>query len=505
MTEAVRLEMKNIRKSFGGVHAILNGTLSVRAGEVHALMGANGAGKSTMMNILGGIVPQDEGSILIDGRECTIRSARDAAQLGIAFVHQELTTLPYMSVAENVFIDGFPGKPWAIDTGAMHRKTAEMLDRVGCNASPDTPVELLSTGDRQLVEIARCLKINPKTIIFDEPTSSLSMRERERLFSLIGDLRDRGTAIVFISHFLEEVFQVCDRVTVMRNGETISTREVADTSPENVVEEMLGNVHETDRIQRPSPVGALPFLSVNNLSGGPLTNDISFRLHRGEILGLWGLLGSGRTELVRALTGLDPISGGTINLHAISGEAAAIDSHLLRAKTGFVTEDRRGEGVIQPFTIGQNISLPSITDFCNRLGLLRAGKEKQTADRLIDELGILASSADQTVETLSGGNQQKVVFARWLHLLPDFYILDEPTRGLDTGAKTDILKLIVQLASDGAAILMISSELEELMRVADRYLIMNRGYITSELAGNADRQTLMDAVANRGRNGGKAA
>lgn len=495
MTSPYRLEMRGIRISFGGVKAIVDGSIAVRPGEIHALMGANGAGKSTLMNVLGGVIQSDAGEILIDGEHRPILSARDATRQGIAFVHQELTTLPSMSVAENIFVDAFPGSHWSIDLRTMKKQAATILQAVGCRADPDAPVETLSTGDRQLVEIARALKTEPKTVIFDEPTSSLSVPERERLFGLIRRLKEHGTSIIFISHFLEEVFRICDRVTVMRNGATISTGAVSETTPGRVVEQMLGSTHETDRVRPPTKSAGPIFLSVKGLNGGPLVNDIDLQVRRGEIVGLWGLLGSGRTELIRALLGLDPISSGKIQVSSGDGPLKTISATALRRLTGLVTEDRRAEGAILPFSIARNISLPDMSRVATALGLISPQKEDSAADEMIRQIGIKASSSAQVVETLSGGNQQKVVFARWLHHRPDFFVLDEPTRGLDTGAKTDILKLAVQLAEEGAAILMISSELEELMRVADRYITLNRGRIIGELAGTADRRELMEAVA----------
>lgn len=496
MSRSDLLEMNGIVKSFGGVKALVNGNLSIRPGEIHALMGANGAGKSTLMNILGGVLRTDAGDTKIDGKTVTIHSAKDAMNHGVAFVHQELTTLNTMTVAENVFIDGFPGSPYRIDRAEMLARSAELLAKVGCQVSPDQPTSSLSTGDRQLVEIARAMKVEPKVIILDEPTSSLSAPERQKLFELMASLRDMGASIIFISHFLDEIFTVCDRVTVMRDGETVSTADINDTSRSEVVEQMLGSVHETDRIRKPNTKHGAVLVSVENLEGGPLVNNASFQLHRGKILGLWGLLGSGRTELVRALTGLDPTSAGKIVYHGENNDRTMLKPSKLRQKVGLVTEDRRAEGLVMPFSIAGNISLPNMKPLTNPFGLLRRGKENEMAEKMVDRIGIKASSVTQMVSTLSGGNQQKVVFARWLNLLPEIYIFDEPTRGLDTGAKTEILKLIVQLAEDGAAILMISSELEELMRVADQYLIVKRGHITESLPGEASQDDLLEAVSS---------
>jgi ABC-type sugar transport system ATPase subunit len=493
MTENVRLRMRNIRKSFRGIPALSDGNLLVAAGEVHALMGANGAGKSTMMNILGGVLAPDGGEIEVEGRVAAIRSTQDALRNGIAFVHQELTMVPSMTVAENVFIDVMLTKGGLLDYTAMNARAAELLAIVGADLEPEEVVETLSTGERQLIEIARALKTSPSIVILDEPTSSLSAPERERLFAVIAGLKARGTSVIFISHFLEEVFRVCDRVTVMRNGATVSTGVIADTTPGAVVHGMLGSTHDSERIRPPRP-GSAPFLSVEGLHGGPMVENATFSLARGEIVGIWGLLGSGRTELVRTLMGLDPMRSGRIRV-ADGGTLRDIAPTALRMRCGFVTEDRREEGLILPFGIDANITLPGLGGFRAGPGRMDGKREVSVAQDLIKRLGIKAAAHDQPAGTLSGGNQQKVVFARWLQLRPEFYILDEPTRGLDTGAKGEILKLAVALAEEGASILMISSELEEIMRVADRYLILNRGRITGELPGDVDRTALMDAVS----------
>jgi ABC-type sugar transport system ATPase subunit len=459
-------------------------------------MGANGAGKSTMMNILGGIIPLDEGTIAIDGAQVVLRHARDAASHGIAFVHQELTMLPTMTAAENVFIDDFPTRLGKIDRKSMRTRCEELLRQVGCNVSPDASVERLSTGDRQMLEIARALKSNPRIVILDEPTSSLSRPERERLFDVVRKLKAMGTAVVYITHFLDEVFTICDAVTVMRNGRTVSSTKIQDTTPSAVLREMLGEIAATQRLRDPYLSSAAPRLTVRNLSRERVLENVSLSLRPGEIVGLWGLLGSGRSELVRALMGLDPIDRGDLELNH-DGGPRRVSPDDLRRITGLVTEDRRGEGLVLPFSVAENISLPQLKKMRSKFGLVDRASETSLAATLIKRLGVKANSPGQPVGTLSGGNQQKVVFARWLPLKPELFILDEPTRGLDTGAKDEILRLTVDLAKDGAAILFISSELEEIMRVADRYLVINRGQITQELPGLASKDDLMESISTR--------
>ncbi|OSR68732.1 Galactose/methyl galactoside import ATP-binding protein MglA [Pseudomonas syringae pv. actinidiae] len=496
MSSQPRLVMRNIKKSFGGVPALQNGNLQVHAGQVHALMGANGAGKSTLMNILGGVFPHDSGDIIVEGETIKLRHARDATENGIAFVHQELTMMPSMSVAENIFIDEFPKQGFRIDFKTMHARAKQLLASVGCDVPTTVAVEQLSTGTRQLIEIARALKKAPKIVIFDEPTSSLSAAERTHLFKVIAQLKANGTAVVYISHFLDEVFQICDFVTVMRNGQTVSTCAVADSSVDEVLTLMLGDVAEEARLRPPTLSGASPLVSVQGLTRGSVLTNISFDLRPGEVVGLWGLLGSGRTELIRAMMGLDSIDAGSITFRTAEG-AEKISPDQLRVRTGLVTEDRRGEGLVLPFSIARNITLPFSGSLAGRSGLIDEGAENELAQSLMKRLGVKANSPTQVVGTLSGGNQQKVVFARWLQMRPKLFILDEPTRGLDVGAKGEIMKLIIELAQSGVAVLMISSEPEEIMRVSDRYLILNRGRITGQLPGDASKAQLMQAVSTQ--------
>ena len=488
------LEMRGIGKSFAGVPALVDAGLVVRSGEAHALMGANGAGKSTLMNVLGGIVARDTGEILIDGQPVAIAGPRDARAAGIAFVHQELNMLPSMTVAENVLIDDLPTRGGLVDKTALRARTGAILERLGCAFGPDEPVENLSMGDRQMVEVARALAGEPRIVIFDEPTSSLSAREKRRLFEVIGRLKAAGTAIIYITHFLDEIFEVCEQVTVMRNGATVGQGAIDGFRPDDIVALMLGDVHEQDRLRAPRAGHAAPMLAVEGLSRAGVLHDVSFELRPGEIVGLWGLLGSGRTEIMRALVGLDPLDAGTIR-HGQDGALRPITPAKLHAEVGFVTEDRRGEGLLLPLPVANNISFGNLGRLLNQLGLIDRGRELAFAQTFAERLKIKLASVRQPVRTLSGGNQQKVVFARWLGTQPRIFLLDEPTRGLDVGAKGEILKLTVELAEAGAAVLLASSELEEMMRVCDRYLIVHRGRIVGELPGTADKDDLLQAVA----------
>jgi ABC-type sugar transport system ATPase subunit len=494
------LELANIHKRFGSAVALDGAKLTLRAGEAHALMGANGAGKSTLMNILGGILQRSEGEIRVAGAPVEIASPRDARRLGISFVHQELNMLPSMSVAENVLIDELPTKGPFIAAKQMRERVQTILERLGCGFSPDIAVEALGMGDRQMVEVARALASDPQILIFDEPTSSLSKREKLRLFDVIAKLKAAGTAIVYITHFLDEIFETCERVTVMRNGKTVASGPLADYRPHDIVTHMLGDVRLEERLRPPRAPQGDPVLEVDGISREGALEDVSFQLHPGEIVGLWGLLGSGRTEILRGLVGLDGLDAGQIRLRK-DGRMGSVSPADLHAEVGFVTEDRRGEGLLLPLPVASNISFANFDKVLGRFGLIDRKRERRFGESFAERLKIKLHSITQPVRTLSGGNQQKVVFARWLGTAPRLFFLDEPTRGLDVGAKGEILKLTAALAESGATVLLASSELEEMMSLCDRYLIVQRGRIVGELPGTADKEMLMQALSGSGAGG----
>lgn len=493
-TDAPALEMRGISKAFPGVVALTGARLVARRGEAVALLGANGAGKSTMMNILGGVIAADAGEIRVNGQPITLTSPRDAARAGIAFVHQELTMFETMTVVENIFLDEFPTKRGRIDTAAMRKRAGELMALLGAKFPLDIAVEDLSTGDKQLVEIARALRQNPRIIILDEPTSSLTEPERKRLFSVMGDLKATGVAVIFITHFLDEIRDTCESVTIMRNGETVVEAPVSEISTSDIVHYMLGPTEDVGRFRDPEAVKAEPVLEVRGLTRGRDLHGIDMVLRRGEIVGLWGLLGSGRTELIRALIGLDRVDAGKMTWRR-NGKAVPLTPAELKHKAGLVTEDRRGEGIFGSLSLAENIALPNLGKLMNRFGLIDRGKFDQLAAETIRKFGIKAAGPHQAMGTLSGGNQQKAVLGRWLERNPEVFLLDEPTRGLDVHAKTEILRAVSELAYRGCAVLIVSSELEELMRVADRYLVISRGRIISELSGTASADDLLHAVA----------
>jgi ABC-type sugar transport system ATPase subunit len=491
------LTVSHLRKAYGPVQAVTDASLTVAPGQAVAIMGANGAGKSTLMNMLGGLVLPDGGTITLDGQALHLNGPARAIAAGIAFVQQELSVFPTMTVAENICIGDFPKRAGRVDKPAMRAEAAALLTALGAHLHPDTPVADLSTGERQMIEIARATRRKPRVLIFDEPTSSLAAVEKARLFDLIRTLKAQGVMILYISHFVAEIFQICDRVMVMREGRSVADRAITDVTKADVVKLMLGEIGSQTRLVPALHQPGAPVLRVRNLASPHRIEDASFTLHSGEIVGLWGLLGSGRTELARGLLGLDGGVSGEIAF-GLDGQIAPISPHELRHHAAFVTEDRRGEGLLLPFSAADNIALPNLGDVSIGAGLISRAKVRELANRLIAQLSIKVSGPSQKAGTLSGGNQQKVVFAKWLASKPRLLILDEPTRGLDLAAKGDILRLTTDLAAAGATVLLISSELEELMRVCHRYLVMSERRIVAELPGTATESQLIDALAMQG-------
>jgi len=487
------LKMHNIEKRFGPITALSHANFELKKGSVVALVGANGAGKSTLMNVLGGITTQDNGQILINDEKVDFNSPSDAARYGIQFVHQELSIFKTMTVAENIFINKFPSKYGLISKHMMETTATQLLAELGSNLNPKHSVETLSTGDCQMVVIARAMLGSPKILILDEPTSSLSKYEKEKLNDVIRRLKTSGVAIIYISHFISEIFEVCDAVTVMRNGATISSQTINETDNATIIELMLGDVASIEK-KRKQEKNETIFLSVDNLQNENKVQEATFILNKGEILGIWGLLGSGRTELVRSIIGLDGRPEGTIRINK-NGKLSPISVEYLSQVTAYVSEDRRGEGVLLPMSVQKNTALPNLRKVSRSLGIINLEKVRNLAKRVIDSLSVKVSSSDQAVSTLSGGNQQKIVFGKWLETEPDLLILDEPTRGLDISAKGEILKLATNLANAGVSILFISSELEELMKISDRYLIVSERHVVAELPGNSTQDSLISALS----------
>ncbi|HZO88217.1 MAG TPA: sugar ABC transporter ATP-binding protein [Chthonomonadaceae bacterium] len=475
------LEMRHISKQYPGVRALDDVSLTVYAGEVHALLGENGAGKSTLMKILAGAQPKDSGEILISGRPVHIDSPQKAMDLGVSIIYQEFNLVPYLSAGENIFLGREPHAvlPGFVDFKRLYREAQQVLDRLGVRLDARTPVNQLSVAQQQMVEIAKATSKEAKIIVMDEPSATLTEHELQSLFSLIRQLKAEGVSIVYISHRLEEVFEICDRATILRDGHWIATEDVANLTRERIIQLMVGRELK-EAIPKVAAEPGPPALAVKHLNRKGVLHDISFAVRQGEILGIAGLVGAGRTELARAIFGADPIDGGTIELF---GRPVKIRSpqDAIRHGIGLVTEDRKQQGLVLGMAVRENNTLANL-DALSTLGFIRSREERQVAEKYRASLAIKTPSIEQTVQNLSGGNQQKVVLAKWLFTGSKVLIFDEPTRGIDVGAKSEIYKLMNELAAQGVAIIMISSELPEVLGMSDRILVMHEGSIAGELS-----------------------
>jgi rhamnose transport system ATP-binding protein len=490
------LELRDAAKSYGAVHALRHGTIALRPGEVRALVGENGAGKSTLVKLLGGVVRLDEGAMLVDSEPVDFHSPTDARDAGIAVIYQEPTLFPDLSVAENVVMGGHPlGSLRRIDRGAMHREVQATLDRLGVRLDAERPVRGLSIADQQIVEIAKALSFDARVLIMDEPTAALSGPEVERLFGVVRTLRDRGAAVLFISHRLEEVFSLCQTVTVMRDGEVVHDAATADMTPDEVVRRMVGRELSALFPKEDAAIGQA-MLTVHRLTREGVFTDVSFEVRAGEIVALAGLVGAGRSEVARAIFGIDRADAGNVEVDGrrlpLGRPAAA-----MRAGLGFVPEDRRQQGLVMDLSIARNATLTRMRAL-TRGGLIGGRAEKRLAKDWAGRLQLKYHRLDDPVAFLSGGNQQKVVLAKWLATEPKVLIVDEPTRGIDVGTKAEVHRLLSELAGRGVAVLMISSELPEVLGMADRVLVMHEGRITGELSrAEADEERVMLAATGQ--------
>jgi ribose transport system ATP-binding protein len=469
------LEARGVKKAFGGVAALVDGTLSVRAGEIHAVLGQNGAGKSTLMNILAGDVVPDAGELTLGGARYAPGSPLEARKAGVAMVHQELSICPHLSVAENVMLFSLPARGGVVDVAAMRTRTAEVLDPLAGKGAidPDAPARELSPASLQLVEIARAIA-DPscRVLLLDEPTSSLAAGDVERLFDVLRGLRARGDlAIVYLSHFLEEVKEIADRFTVLRDGATVGQGDVESTPIGTMVELMAGRPVE-QLFPRSAHTPGDVVLSVASLAGDPMPKKASLELRKGEVLGLAGLVGAGRTELLRCIFGLDAVRSGTVKVGLAVGPASP--ARRLDQGVGMLSEERKGEGLCLGLSIADNLTLSKL-DGLGPGPLVLAANEDATARRWIQKLGVKCQGPEQKISELSGGNQQKVAIARLLHHDVDVLLLDEPTRGIDVEAKSQIYALVDELAQRGKAVLVVSSYLPELVGICDRVQVMSRG------------------------------
>ena len=497
VAETPVLELRGIRKAFSGLVALHDATLTLRAGSVHALVGENGAGKSTLIKVLAGVYTPDEGEILLDGRPVSFANPAQARDAGVAVIYQEPTLFPDLSVAENIFMGRHPRDPRLrrIQWAELHRAVAELLGQVGLHLDPRERVRGLSVADQQLVEVAKALSLHARVLVMDEPTASLTPGEVERLFGIVNRLRDQGVAIVFIGHRLEEIFAVSDRITVLRDGQYVGSYDTAALDPPKVVSLMVGRALNTLYEREHGDLGPVA-LRVAGLGRAGVFEDISFEVRRGEIVGLAGLVGAGRSEVARAIFGIDPLDAGEVWLDGrsvrFSSARAAVSAGL-----AYVPEDRQAQGLILPLPIAHNVTLPLLREMA-RGGLLQPRKERHLAEEYGRRLRLRARSVRQPARDLSGGNQQKVVLAKWLATRPHVLILDEPTRGIDVGAKAEVHRLMGELAAAGLAILMISIELPEILAMSDRILTMREGRLVGEFARDeATPERVMAAAAGQ--------
>jgi ABC-type sugar transport system ATPase subunit len=500
------LRVEGVSKSFPGVLALQDVRLQVMPGEVLGLVGENGAGKSTLMKILSGVYAPDGGQILIDGQPVAIHDPRHAQRLGISIIYQEFNLMPNLSVEENVFVGREPNANGIVRWRDLRKRTQQLLDQLEVHLDPGTIVRDLSVAEQQMVEIAKALSLNARLVIMDEPTSALTDTEVTALMKIIRGMKRRGLAVIYISHRLEEIFEICDRVTVLRDGLHAGDLDISEATPDRLVRLMVGRPmgelfrpEEAERrLQQLAERQPEPILEVRGLgrtgsardAAAIVLDEVSFNLRPGEIVGLAGLVGSGRTEIARAIFGADPFDRGEI---LIDGQPVEIHSPraAIRLGIGLVPEDRKLQALVLKLAIRENIGL-SILRRLSRFGVVRLGAERAVAKQLVQSLRVRTPSIEQKVLNLSGGNQQKVVIAKWLALRPKILIMDEPTRGIDIGAKAEVHSFMHQLAADGVAILMISSELPEILNMSDRILVMRQGRIAGEVARHdATQETIM--------------
>jgi monosaccharide-transporting ATPase len=494
------LTMHGIDKRFAGIPALRAAELVVEKGEVHALIGQNGAGKSTMIKILTGYYRKDAGEILFDGKPAEFSSPQDAQRAGISTIYQEINLVPYRSVTENICLGREKRRFGLLDWPAMHAEARALLARFNIDIDVHRPLMAYPTAIQQMVAIARAIGFEARLVIMDEPTSSLDEREVEVLFGVIRQLKAAGVSVIFVSHKLDELYAVCDRVTIMRDGRTVQVAPLAELSRLDLVTAMLGReltqvLQDGHDAGDPDSEARQPVLKVANLAVGRKVRDVSFEVRPSEIVGLAGLLGAGRTESVRAVFGADKPDAGTVTF-AGSDNRIAAPSDAIRAGMGFCSEDRKLEGIIPDMSVRENLTLALMPQLARR-GIVDEGRSQEIVDRFIKRLGIRCAGPEQRIRELSGGNQQKVLLARWLCMNPKLLILDEPTRGIDVGAKAEILSLIRELAGQGLGVLMISSELEEVVEAASRIFVLRDGHTAAELKGDAvNEQSVMAAMAH---------
>ena len=492
----MNIEMKGINKSFGTNQVLKDAGFLLKDGEIHALMGENGAGKSTLMKILTGVYTKDSGTIYVDGQEVSYKNPQEAEKAGIVFIYQELNVLFDLTVEENLFMGKEITKRFGIcDKKAMRKKAKEVMDLVGVNIPVDAVMSDLSVGQQQMVEICKALMVDAKVLIMDEPTAALTESETEGLFKVINGLREKGVSIVYISHRMEEIFQLCDRITVLRDGAYVDTRYIKDINMDDIVQMMIGREIGERYPKREATIGG-EVLRVEGLSHTKLFRDVSFSVRAGEVLGVAGLMGAGRTEIMQALFGNLPVVSGKV---FIEGKEVTIRNprQAIEAGIGFITEDRKTEGLLLEKSIADNIELANLGKVSDK-GVLNKKKGAELVKRGIEEFRVKCFGPQHECGNLSGGNQQKVVLAKWIYTDPKILILDEPTRGVDIGAKKEIYTVINDLAAKGVAVIMVSSELPEVLGMSDRIMVVHEGHVTGIIDGATADQAKVMTLATGG-------
>ncbi len=482
--------MRGIGKRFPGVHALKAVDLELQAGECLALLGENGAGKSTLLKMLGGAHQPDEGEILIEGQVVDVKNPADALSAGLAVIYQEFNLVPGLTARENVFLGQEPGPLSFVPARAERKRTRELFKQLGAAIDPESLCRDLTVADQQVVEIAKALSMDAKVIVMDEPSAALSPREVEGLFEVIRGLKERGIGIIYVSHRLDEIFEIADRVTVLRDGEHVGTRNIEELTRDSMIELMVGRSIENEYPKEAAELGEVR-LACQNLSRGKKVKDVSFEIRRGEILGLTGLVGAGRTETARLVFGADRPDSGALQL---DGQPVVVKNPRDAIEKGIclLTEDRKGQGLIIGQTVRENFGLPNLRSF-GRWGFIDKTRETEALQVRAKQLQVKFTGSEQIIATLSGGNQQKIALAKWLERDAEVIIFDEPTRGIDVGAKYEIYRLMNNLAAEGKAILMISSELPEVLGMSDRIIVMNEGVVTGEITdvANASQEDVM--------------
>ncbi|WP_040214489.1 sugar ABC transporter ATP-binding protein [Clostridium polynesiense] len=476
------LEMKNISKSFPGVKALEDVNLKVYQGEVLALLGENGAGKSTLMKILSGVYTKDKGQIFIDGEEIEIKDIKHAESLGVCIIHQELSVLPNLTVAENLFLgnEKYSSASRRINKKLMKHRAVDFLEQIGSKVSPEMLVKDINVGEMQMLEIVKAIAKNSNIIVMDEPTTALTEVETQSLFNVIEKLKEKGIAVIYISHRMDEIFRICDRVTVLRDGKYIGEAETNEVTKDDLITMMVGRKLE-DQFPYKEVKDKKVIMEVNNLSFEDKVKDVSFQIKSGEILGIAGLMGAGRTELAKTIFGEYKKASGQI---FIEGREESISSPKDAIKLGisYLSEDRKKEGLILPLSVRENMSLSNLDKYENKMKKIDRKAEKNEVDKYIKTLSIKTPNQEQKIKNLSGGNQQKVIFAKWLMKSPRVLIVDEPTRGIDVGAKKEIYDVLNELKASGKAVVMISSDMPEIIGICDRVLVMHEGKLMGELS-----------------------